>query len=121
VLIGDVPGLDGAQRRPPPGDPESRLDAEFRVEGEVLREVGEAAADGHRPVGGPQPAREQAQQGGLAGPVGADEARAAPADGEREPVEDLGAVRPPEGQGGAAEGRGGGGGWVHVVLAVTSV
>lgn len=50
VLDADVSGLDGAQRGAPPGDAQGLVDAERRVEGDVLRQVGEAPANGHRPL-----------------------------------------------------------------------
>ena len=66
------------------------------AQGEVLGEVADPAGDRDVAGGRCELAGDQAQQGGLAGPVGADQAGAARPDEQVEAAKDEGAVGPGE-------------------------
>lgn len=102
--LGHVTGLDGVQSGPLCGDAERRVDFQGRVEGDALREVSDLAGDAHRAVGGGEFPGDQLQQGRFAGAVDPDESGPAGAERDVEPVEDGGAVRPGEREGGTGDG-----------------
>ncbi|GAA1103642.1 hypothetical protein GCM10009642_47710 [Nocardiopsis metallicus] len=104
VMLGGVSGFDGVQGGAFVGDAHRLVDPHTGVQGDVLGQVGQAAADGHRPPGRMQLPGQQPEQGGLASAVGADQTGAAPAQGQGQAFEDDRAVLPLEGQVGAGDG-----------------
>jgi hypothetical protein len=105
VLLRRVASLDGGQRAQHRRHTEHLRHGEVAGQRQLLGQVAEHTVHGDRAGSGRQQAGDQPQQGRLPGPVGGDQTGAAGADGEREVLDDHGAVGPGEGQVGADDGR----------------